>query len=48
MFLACQNLKKNFFQGQFLNSEKLISDYDIKNLRLVGVFEFNPLQRVSF
>ena len=48
MFRACQNLKWIFFQGQILNSEKVNSDYDIKNLRLVRDFEINPLQRVSF
>ena len=48
MFRACQNLKWIFFQGQILNSEKVNSDYDIKNLRLVRDFEFNPLQRGSF
>ena len=38
----------NFFQGHFLNSGKVFSDYDIENLRLVRDFEFNPLQRVNF
>ena len=37
----------NFFQGQFLNSGKVFSDYDIKYLRLVRDFQFNPLQRVN-
>ena len=37
----------NFFQGQFLKSGKVFSDYDIKYLRLVRDFELNPLQRVS-